>query len=296
MELLRSLLFVPGNRPDMLEKAKNFQADVLVPDMEDSVPVAEKANARKIVAAALPGLAGAGKALFPRPNALNTGLLADDLAAVIGPHIEGVTVGKVSSAWEVRQIVSIVEPLEKKTGLPAGHVKIIPWIETAKAIVNAYEICAASPRVIAVAFGGEDFTNDMEIHRSDEGSELVYPRNVIAVAAKAAGVIALDTPYVNFRDPEGHKRDILVARRMGFRGKFAIHPSQVSDINALFAPSPEEVEQARRIVAAFQEAEAAGKGSTSVDGKMIDAPVVKRAQALLAQSEAIAKGQSLPRK
>ncbi len=291
MNLLRSLLFVPGNRQDMLEKARNFQADVLVPDMEDSVPVAEKANARKIVAAAMPGLAKAGKSLFPRPNALNTGLLEDDLAAIIGPHIEGVTIGKVSSAWEVEQIAGIIGSLEKKAGLPLGHVKIIPWIETAKAVVNAYEICAGSVRVVAVAFGGEDFTNDMEIHRSDESAELVYPRNVIAVAARAAGVIALDTPYVNFRDPEGHKRDILTAKRMGFRGKFAIHPTQVADINALFAPSPEEVEQARRIVEAFQQAEAAGKGSTSVDGKMIDAPVVKRAQALLAQSQTISKPQ-----
>ncbi len=289
MKALRSLLFVPGNRPDMLGKAHSFPADVLVPDMEDSVPISEKAKARKIIASALPDLAKAGQTLFPRPNALDTGLLENDLATIVGPHIEGVTVGKVSSAWEVGQIVSIIRRLEQRAGLPAGHVKLIPWIETARAIVNSYEICAASPRVVAVAFGAEDLTNDMEIERTDAGTELVYPRSVIAVAARAARVIALDTPYVNFRDPDGHRRDINEARRLGFRGKFAIHPSQVEDINAMFAPSEEEIDYAGRVVAAFEEAEAAGRGSTSLDGKMIDVPVVRRARALLTQAVAIAK-------
>ena len=291
MKALRSLLFVPGNRRDMLEKAKSFRPDVLVLDMEDSVPILEKSRARDVVASVLPELSQAGHTIVPRPNALDTGLLEEDMEAVVGAHIAGVTVGKVSSAWEVGQIASIVSRLEQRAGLPPGHVKIIPWIETARAIVNAYEICAASLRVVGVAFGAEDFTNDMEIERTDQGKELDYPRRVIAVAARAAGVAALDTPYVNFRDSEGHRRDILLARRMGFRGKFAIHPSQVEDINALFAPNPEEIEYARRVVAASEEAEVAGRGSTSLDGKMIDVPIVKRARSLLSQAEAIEKSE-----
>ena len=292
MEVLRSLLFVPGNRPDMLQKARTLPADVLVPDMEDSVPMAEKARAREVIASVLPDLAQAERRVVPRPNALDTGLLEDDLVAVVGPHIYGVTVGKVASAWDVEQIVSIIETLERRAGLRSGIVKLIPWIETARAIVNAYEICTASPRVIAVAFGAEDFTNDMDIQRSDEGAEINYPRTVIGVAAKASDVVALDTPYVNFRDPEGHLRDIQVARRLGFRGKFAIHPAQLEAINAMFAPSSEEIEYARRVVRSFEEAEAAGKGTTSLDGKMIDVPIVRRARSLLARAEAIAQRES----
>ena len=292
MEVLRSLLFVPGNRPDMLQKARNLSADVLVPDMEDSVPMAEKARAREVITSVLPDLAQAERRVVPRPNALDTGLLEDDLEAVVGPHIYGVTVGKVASAWDVEQIVSIIETLERRAGLRSGIVKLIPWIETARAIVNAYEICTASPRVIAVAFGAEDFTNDMDIQRSDEGAEVLYPRTAIGVAARAANVVALDTPYVNFRDHEGHLRDIQVARRLGFRGKFAIHPAQLEAINAMFAPSSAEIEYARRVVQAFEEAEAAGKGTTSLDGKMIDVPIVRRARSLLARAEAVAQRES----
>ncbi len=292
MEVLRSLLFVPGNRRDMLEKARTLPADILVPDMEDSVPMAEKQNAREVTASMLSDLAQAGQRVVPRPNSLDTGLLESDLEAVVGPHIYGVTIGKVASAWDVAQIVSVIEMLERRVGLASGHVKLIPWIETARAIVNAYEICAASSRVIGVAFGAEDFTLDMGIQRSDEGAEVMYPRTAIAVAARAAGVAALDTPYTNFRDPEGLQRDIQEARRFGFRGKFAIHPAQLETINALFAPSPEEVEYARQVVQAFEEAEAAGKGATSLEGKMIDVPVVRRARSLLAQAETIAQRES----
>jgi citrate lyase subunit beta/citryl-CoA lyase len=277
----RSLLFVPGNRQDMIDKAMHLWADVLVLDMEDSVPMQEKEAARETVASNLPDLQKIGHTVYPRPNSLDTGLLARDLASVIGPYIQGVTIGKINSAWDIDQIVSIIWRLEEKSGLPGGHIKIIPWIESAKAIVNAYEICAASPRVCAVAFGAEDFTNDMGIERTDEGVELDYPRRVISIAARAAGIIALDTPYVNFRDPEGHRLDITRAKSIGFQGKFAIHPTQVKDIDILFTPSEGEINYAKRVIAAFEEAEGKGRGATSLDGKMIDVPVVRRARALL---------------
>ena len=285
MTPIRSLLFVPGNRASMLEKAMGLTPDALIPDLEDSVPMGEKDSARNTVTSFLPRLARAAAIVMPRVNATDTGLLEDDLAAVVGPHIYGVTVGKVGEAGDVRRIASIVERVEMEAGLEAGKIKLVPWIETARGVVHAYEICSASPRVVAVAFGAEDYANDMEIGRTESGAELDYPRSVVCVAARAAGVRALDTPYVAFRDPEGLRRDALIARSLGFGGKFAIHPSQIGVINDVFSPSEAEIEHARRVVAAFEEAERSGSASTSLDGKMIDVPVARRARSLLELSE-----------
>ena len=279
--MLRSLLFVPGNRADMLEKALGLAPDALVPDLEDSVPPAEKAKARDIVASFLPRLAQAGIAVIPRANPASTGLLEDDLAALVGPDIFGITVGKIGDASDLGHVEAHIERLEAEAGLEKGRVRLVPWIETARAVVNAYEICSASPRVVAVAFGAEDFTNDMEIERTEDALEIVYSRQVVGVAARAAGVLALDTPWVAFRDTDGLKRDARAARGLGFRGKFAIHPSQIGPINEAFAPTEAEVEYARRVVSVFEEAEESGSGATSLDGKMIDIPVVRRARGLL---------------
>ena len=288
MELLRSLMFVPGNRADMLEKAVGFEADALMPDLEDSVPLPEKAHARGVVAQALPALAKGKSLIIVRVNALTTGLMEDDLAAVVGPFIHGVGVPKTESAWDVQQADAILERLERQRGLPPGQVRLAVWVETAKAVVRAWEICSASPRAIGVCFGAEDLTVDMGTKRTDEGEEVLYARSAVAVAAHAADILAFDTPYVNFRDPEGLRRDTAKGVSLGYQGKFAIHPGQLSIINELFAPTPEEVDYARRVVQAAQEAEAEGRGATSLDDRMIDAPVVKRAQRVLAAAESIA--------
>jgi len=288
MTVLRSLLFVPGNQPSMLTKAMGFTPDAFVPDLEDSVPADEKARAREVTASFLPQLAQVGPLVIPRVNALDSGLIEADLAAVVGPHIAGVSVGKIQTAEDIDRIVRLIAPLEERAGIPTGHVKLVPWIETAMAIVHAYAICTASSRIIGVAFGAEDFTHDMGIERSEDDSEVAYPRSVMCVAARAADVLALDTPYFRFRDPEGLQRNALASKKIGFKGKFAIHPAQIDLINATFSPSPAEIEHARRVVAAFEEAERAGRGSTSLDGKVIDVPVVKRARALLEVAERIA--------
>ena len=283
---LRNPLFVPGNRPDMLEKALGFAPDAYVPDLEDSVPPEEKLNARRVTASFLARLAEGGPLVMPRVNSRDTGLMEDDLEAVVGPHTFGVSVGKVQSAADIHHIAGIIDRLENRSGLDRGRVKIVPWIETASAIVNAYEICSASPRVFAVAFGAEDFTRDMEIERTQDDAEIAYPRSAVSIAARAAGVLALDTPYFSFRDPEGLRRTSRAARRTGFRGKFAIHPAQIDIIRELFSPSAEEIEQARRVVAAFEEGERLGKGATSLDGRLIDVPVVERARDLLERAKA----------
>jgi len=276
------LLFVPGNKENMLEKALGFRPDAFIPDMEDSVPTAEKANARQVIRAFLPKLAAAGVPIIPRVNSLDTEWIEDDLAAVIGPSIYGISVGKVDVPEDIHTISDMIGALEKKAGVAVGTLKLIPWLESAKAIVHCYPICSASPRIVGVAFGGEDFTHDMGIERLEDESEVAYPRNVLCIAARAAGIAALDTPYFRFKDEDGLKANIAIAKQTGFKGKFAIHPAQIDAINAGFSPSQAEIEHAQRVVAAFEEAERQGRGSTSLDGKVIDVPVVKRARAVLA--------------
>ena len=281
MEVFRSLLFVPGNRDDMLQKSLQLQPDVLVPDMEDSVPLSEKQTARDCVNKFLLSINDRSRKLIPRINSLNTGLLEEDLIAVVGNGILGVSVGKIDSPWEISQISKILESLERKVSVPVGSTKLIPWIETARGVANAVGICHSSSRILGVAFGAEDFTADMAIPRTEDGQELMFARTAVAIAARSARIEALDTPYVNFRDLDGLKRESLLARGLGYRGKFAIHPGQIDVVNNSFSPSPDEVNYARAVINAIQEAELEGKGATSLDGKMIDAPVVERARKLL---------------
>ena len=290
MKIFRSPLFVPGNRADMLEKALGLAPDAYVPDMEDSLPWDEKTNARSVTASFVERLAATGRPVIPRVNSLDTGLLAEDLAAVVGPGAFGVSVGKIGSATDISEVSSVLESLERRAGLETGRVAIVPWIETAKGVVNAYEICSASPRIFAVGFGAEDFTNDMGIPRLEDDSEVDYARRTVCVAARAAEVAALDTPYFGFRDAEGLWRSVQAARHYGFSGKFAIHPAQIQTINEGFSPSDAEVEHARRVLAAFDEAEREGSGATSLDGMVIDVPVVRRARGLLALAEAMRGG------
>ena len=288
MELIRSLIFVPGNRPNMLERARSFDADIIMVDLEDSVPPAEKANARDLAVEWGPVLRREGQRVMVRVNSLDTGLTRSELEAVVSPDLYGVSLGKVDSVWHVQDTARMLSGLETAAGLPVGSIKIIPWIESAKAVWAAREIGRASPRVVGIAFGAEDFTNDMGIERTDTGEEVHVPRAMVPVAARAAGVASLDSPFVRFQDPEALRADAARARQMGYTGKFAIHPAQLDIINETFSPSEEEVAYARRVMAAWEQAEAGGRGSLALDGRMVDVPVVKRAQNLLALADAIA--------
>ena len=288
MELLRSLVFVPGNRANMLERALGFGADVVMVDLEDSVPPGEKAAACEMAAEWVPRLAAAGRRVMVRVNSLDTGLTSQELDTVVCPELAGISVGKGDSAWDLQQVDQLLGPLESRAGIPRGTIKLVPWIETAMAIVHVYEMARASQRIVGVAFGAEDYTNDMGVIRTDFGEECYYARSAVAVAARAARVAALDGPFVGFRDPDGLRTDAGTARQIGFTGKFAIHPAQIDIINETFSPHPDDVEYARTVVAAWEEAESAGRGSLSIDGRMVDVPVVKRAQNLLALVEAIA--------
>ena len=175
MEILRSLVFVPGNRRDMLEKARDFDADAIVADLEDSVPPAEKENARGVVRDMAPTLSGRGQKVLVRLNSLDTGLTHDELAALIGPHLYGISIGKVESTWDIKECDRIASALEKGAGLEPGHLKIVPWIENSRAVMRVYDIAIASPRVVGLAFGAEDYTDDMDIQRTDEGMRCTFP-------------------------------------------------------------------------------------------------------------------------
>jgi citrate lyase subunit beta/citryl-CoA lyase len=264
----------------MLEKALGVLPDAFVPDMEDSVPWDEKANARQVTASFLPRLAQAGPLVIPRLNSLDTGLLEEDLTAVVGPHIYGVSVGKIQTTQAIAHISEIIARLEEKAGVPVGQTRLVPWIETARAIVHCYDILAM-PRMVGAAFGAEDLTHDMGIERTEDDSEVAVARSITCLAARAAEVLALDTPYFLFRNPEGLRQNALASKKIGFKGKFAIHPAQIDIINEVFSPSAAEIDYAQRVVAAFDEAARAGRGSTSLDGKVVDVPVVRRARALL---------------
>jgi citrate lyase subunit beta/citryl-CoA lyase len=291
MQPIRSLVFVPGNRANMLERARSFEADIIMVDLEDSVPPGEKVAARDMAREWVPALHGEGKRVMVRVNSLDTGLTRAELETVVCPALYGVSLGKVESVRDIRTLDGLLSPLEASAGMEVGSLRIIPWIETAKAMWDARAIAESSRRVVAIAFGAEDFTNDMSIERTDMGEEVAAPRAMVPIAARAGEVGALDSPFVRFRDPDALREDAQRARRLGYTGKFAIHPAQLEIINETFSPSAEEIEYARRVMEAWDAAESGGRGSLALDGRMVDVPVVKRAQNLLALAEAIGKNE-----
>ena len=281
---IRNPIFVPGNRRSMLEKATGFATDAVVADLEDSVPMAEKAVARDLVADIVPALAKAGQRIVVRVNSLDTGLAEDDIAAAVHPDVTAISVGKITSPADISEYCRLLDAAEANAGLSAGRTRLVLWIETAAAVQHAYDIARASERIAAITFGAEDYTRDVGIRRTSSGEEVRIPRGLVALAAHAAGVTPLDTPYVNFRDSEGLESDIAVAAQLGFKGKFAIHPAQLEPIRRMFGPQPDEIEYARRVMAAWDAASAEGRGSLDLDGAMVDVPVVERARNTLAEA------------
>ena len=239
MDIIRSLIFVPGNRENMLERARSFDADVIMVDLEDSVPPGEKVAARDMAREWVPALHADGKRVIVRVNSLDTGLTRAELEAVVCPALHGISLGKVESVRDIRTVDALLSPLEGAAGMEVGALRIIPWIETAKAMWDARAIAESSQRVAAIAFGAEDFTNDMGIERTDSGDEVATPRAMVPIAARAGDVGSLDSPFVRFRDPDALREDAGRARRMGYTGKFAIHPAQLEIINDTFGPSAE---------------------------------------------------------
>jgi citrate lyase subunit beta / citryl-CoA lyase len=287
MELLRSLLFIPGNRMKMIDKAKSLDPDAVVFDLEDAVPLAEKSTARQMIRDAIDSGDFRRFRIFVRVNPATTDLLPADLHAVVSSSLTGIVLPKVESREEVERVHRMLREREQRAGAGDGGVRILPIIETVRGVLSLPEIAGASDRLVGLSFGAEDFATDLGVERSREGIESQYPRVQIALWSRLTGVTAVDTVFSDVNDDEGLERETRLVRQLGFRGKYVIHPRQIEPVNRLFTPSEEEVEYARRVVAAYEGAEARGEASVALDGKMIDIPVVGRARDLLLLAEAI---------
>ncbi|MBI3744593.1 MAG: CoA ester lyase [Chloroflexi bacterium] len=285
MDWFRTLLFIPGNNPKMLEKGTKLPADALVPDLEDSVPPDEKANARAVVSEFLPRLAG--NHVFVRINGLQTEWTFDDLKAIVSKHIEGISIGKMESADMAKELAGLLTGLERERGLPIGHTKIIPWIETGKGVNNVREIACATDRLVGLAFGAEDYTADMGVARTKGSEEIQTARAIVAIAARANDLIAYDTPDPDFNDIDSMVADARRAKAVGCKGKFVIHPNQIGPVNQVFKPTEAEVTHANRVIQAFEDAKKRGTAAVALDGKMVDTPVWKRAVKLVELSQAM---------
>ncbi|MBI5288831.1 MAG: CoA ester lyase [Chloroflexi bacterium] len=288
MDLCRTLLFVPGNRQRMLEKAPRAGADIIVVDLEDAVPAGEKREARRLVRSLLTSVAGGSAAVFVRVNNVHTGLARGDLMDIVRPGLAGVVHPKTDQPQDLRDLDVLLREAEVRNRVRPGDVAVIPLIETPRAILRCHEIARATDRVSALSFGGEDYSAELGVPRSDEA--FTYARGVIVTVAAAIGVPAIDTPYPVIDDERGLRREAKLAAAIGFRGKYVIHPDHVRAVNNAFSPGADQIAAARRIVDAAKRAEKQRKGSIALDGRMIDAPIVERASRLLAMAERIAGG------
>ncbi len=278
---IRSALFVPGNRLDRVDKALATPADMVLIDLEDAVPPAQKAEARAGVAGYLSQ--GDSSRVLVRVNAVDGDLVEADLEAVVPAGPAGLMVPKVQSADDVERVHGMISAVEEAAGLESGALPVIALIETAMGVVNLDAIAlagAGTGRVHTCAFGAADYTLDLGTSISASGEELIYPRSRITLACRAAGLEPpLDTPYlIDLKDLDALEIDARRAKQFGFQGKLCIHPNQVEVINRVFSPTQAEIRFAAKVVAAFEEAEAAGQGAISVEGKMVDKPVVDEAR------------------
>jgi len=242
-----------------------------------------------MVATSLEGFASTGREVFVRTNSLSTPYVVPDIKAVVRGGLRGILLPKSESFEDIHRADALILDAEVAAGLEIGSTGLLALIETPRGIINAYEIASGSARILGLAFGAEDYTLEMGITRTKEGDELYYPRMAISIACHAASVLAIDSVYTDVRDSEGLVKETRAVRQMGFQGKLVIHPDQVGPVNQVFVPSEEEITYARRVVAAFEAAVAEGKASTSLDGRMVDAPVAERAKKLLYLAESIVK-------
>lgn len=288
MDPVRTLLFVPGHRERMIEKAPGAGADGLLYDLEDSVPAAERETARAMVAEAL-----AAPRTLPRYVRVN-GIVdagkpetAADIAAITLPGLDGIVLPKAQGPDDVRWAGAELDRLEMERDLPRGAIEIVPMIESALGALFCYDILTASPRVSSVIVGSAqdgDLQTDLGADWSPEGTELLYARSRILLAARAAGIDQpLDGVFLGLDDEEGLIRDCENARRLGYRGKTVIHPRQIEPVHRVFSPTEKEIAYYRDMIAAFEEAEAGGSGAMNFRGKMIDRAMVRKARGLLAR-------------
>jgi citrate lyase subunit beta/citryl-CoA lyase len=281
---IRTALFVPATRPDRVDKALGAGADVVIIDLEDAVAQALKGEARE--AARKKVIEHAPRRLLVRVNALGSGHNRNDLQSIVGASPSGIILPKVETAENIREMHQRLLDCERTSGMAPGSMSVVALIESARGVENIFRIMSealAPARALSAAFGAADYSLDLGIDLTRDGAELHYPRSRIAVACRAAGrEPPIDTPFmIDLKDLEGLKTDARRAKQLGFQGKLCIHPNQVGPCNEVFSPTAEEMEYARRVVAAFEKSEAEGVGALQLDGKFIDYPVVERSRRII---------------
>ncbi len=284
--LLRSQLYIPGTNPSMLQNAAWMGADGVILDLEDAVSLAEKDSARDLVAETLKSVKFGSVIKIVRINATDTEFWQKDLQAIIAGRPDAIRLPKAESVEAVREVDRFMTQIEKENGLPVGAVKIHAMLETANAVLDAREIARSCPRVSAISLGGQDLAADMGVLRTPTGEELMTARGLVVLAARAARVMAFDTPFTNLNDNEGLAREAAFDMQIGFSGKAAIHPLQCKIINQAYCPTEKALKKAITIARAWKEAQAAGSGVCKVNGAMVDAPVVEQSLSVLQRARA----------
>lgn len=281
----RSLLFLPGNNPNMLINGNCLGADSVILDLEDAVSPAEKDGARILVRNTMRYMDFTGCEIIVRINSIDTPYWKKDLDAIM-PYRPGlILLPKTSGSSDVLEADAYMSQVEDRLGLPRNTVGLMPLIETAMGVENAFQIASASKRVQALFLGAEDLTADLQCVRTKEGREIEYARTRLVVAARAAGVAVYDTPFTDVNDDAGIVKDASYAKALGFSGKSSISPRHVEVINQVFSPTQKEVDYAYEVMEAIAQAKAQGKGAIALHGKMIDAPIVSRAQQTIAMAQ-----------
>ena len=277
----RSMLFLPGNTPNMIINGDSLGADNIILDLEDAVSPDEKDSARLLVRNAIKRMGFTGVEITVRINSIDTDYWKHDLDAIVPLKPDLIMPPKVGGAEDILAVEEYMEYVERTNGMETGTVRLIPLLETARGVENAFEIASCSKRVAALFLGGEDLTADLRCKRTKGGNEIDYARKRLVVAARAAGVEVYDTPFTDVNDDEGLVADAEYAKSLGFTGKSAIAPRHIRFINEVFSPSLKDIEYAKLVFEAIRKGKEQGKGAVSLRGKMIDKPIVERARQTL---------------
>lgn len=284
--LKRTALYASGASPVNMAQAVFYNEDCLVYDLEDSVPVTEKDTARFLVYNTIRYRRPKDKYVLVRVNGLYSEFIEEDLQAMVRARPDAIRLPKVESAEEVKRIDEKISAIEAAAGLEVGAIELWCNIESYIGVLRAREIATASPRVVAMALGAEDFTASMKAQRTKQGLEIFYARNAVLLACREAGIDALDAVFSDINDMEGLKEDVTLIKNLGFDGKTVVHPRQIDVINSFFTPSQKEIRYALRVLSVIEEGKKQNKGAITLDGSMIDKPMELRAYTTLAQAQA----------
>lgn len=284
--LRRTMMFVPGNNPAMLKDAGIYGADSIMFDLEDAVSLNEKDAARILVYNALKSQDYGSAEIVVRVNGLDTPFFKNDVFAMVKAGAEVIRLPKTESADMIAELEKTIEQAEKFFSIEPGSTHMMAAIESAKGVLNAPEIAAASKRMIGIALSAEDYTTDMKTHRYPDGAELEFARNMVLHAARAAGIAAFDTVFSNVNDTEGFIRETKHIHQLGFDGKSLVNPRQIALVNQIYAPSSKEIEQAQNVIAAIESARTSGSGVVSLNSQMVDRPVALRAERVIKLAQA----------